>query len=657
MSNVAVSVMTGSSTGVTTTTTANGAHTFSIEDLNNNCLQLFLSGARGIEYDALKTKCRNSFDANPLITIRLLAYFRDIRQGGKGEREVFRKALEIMAQAHPKELLHNMEKLQELGRCDDFQDVCIRLMCKYLNDEFSEQETSNVECFFNGVVKNIANQLTLDAVNRKTKINKISLMAKWIDRERQAPAFLICLAWQMGFLKMSFTNVKAILGEYHSGKFDSPWELFVFLTKNLKMPMSNRPVKKKGSSKVYRKLQTTMEQKMDHPQEVHKKLMSGINYAMQKMRTEVLTPLNLHLNTIEVKLASKTPLSLQDVERMPGGAISKYKEKALPKQSVWSQVLELLAMGSMKIKGMSVDLVSLIHKYRTGAIDHVTESQLTAIFEQLLRNIATRIEEADVDFSPACFVSDVSGSMESNYGGASKVLPIDVCCGLTIMSSMANMMSLWTKLKDTYSIEQFAQIALGKLSLPSSAENPFYFRRCITFSERPNFFELKGSSWRELIDCFNRQPCGYSTNFMSVFKNLVDAEKSGKVPSEYLPKRVVAITDAQFDSNFCGGTTSSTHRQIAMLYERELGHSAPELIYWNVAANPSHRTIETDNPDEEGISMMTGYNQNMVKHVLMDEAKETSDPDTEAKVKQTLTPKELMLRVVNDPVYAGIVLP
>jgi hypothetical protein len=124
---------------------------------------------------------------------------------------------------------------------------------------------------------------------------------------------------------------------------------------------------------------------------------------------------------------------------------------------------------------------------------------------------------------------------------------------------------------------------------------------------------------------------------MSVFQNLVDAEKSGKVPTEYLPKRVVAITDAQFDTGFCGGTASSTHRQIAMLYERELGHSAPELIYWNVAA--------------------TGYNQNMVKHVLMDESDETSESASEAKVKKTLTPKELMLRVVNDPVYAGIVLP
>jgi hypothetical protein len=93
---------------------------------------LFLSGARDVDFDDLKTKSLNSFDANALITLRLLAHFRDIRQGGKGEREVFRKAVDIMAQAHPKELIHNMEKYQELGRCDDFQDVCLRLMHKYL---------------------------------------------------------------------------------------------------------------------------------------------------------------------------------------------------------------------------------------------------------------------------------------------------------------------------------------------------------------------------------------------------------------------------------------------------------------------------------------------------------------------------------------------
>ena len=256
------------------------------------------------------------------------------------------------------------------------------------------------------------------------------------------------------------------------------------------------------------------------------------------------------------------------------------------------------------------------------------------------------MDEDEMEFGQTCFVSDVSGSMESGRS----VMPIDVCCGLTIMSSLANIMSLWPKLKDSYSIEQVAQIAMGKLPLPAGIEFPYYFGRCITFSERPSFFTLTGcDSWRTLIDKFNSQPCGYSTNFMSVFENLVRAEQSGLVRPEHLPQRVVAITDSQFNSHFCGDTTSSTHRNITLMYQRELHHEAPQLIYWNVAENSAYRTVETDDPNEAGIAMMTGYNQNMVKHVLMDEKPEPVPEGGGSAERPKMTPTQLLLRVVNDP--------
>jgi hypothetical protein len=636
--------------------TENGAPTYAIGDIPDAPLQLFLSATRGIEAENLDRHCQASFEADQLITLRLLAYIRDIRESGKGEREVFRKAMTFMAKTHPREILHNLQEYQGFGRCDDFQDVCLRLMREYLDKKLSEAEAANVMTFYNGVVRNISTQLSRDLLASRSTNREVSLMAKWVDRERQAPIFLATLAHQMGYLKMAKANVKAILGTDHSGGFASPWELFLFLTEHLHMPMTNKPMKKKGENKkVYRKLQTTMEQQMKDIQEAHKKLMSGINYALQKMRTDVLSPLNAHLNTIEVKLASKTPLTIKDIETMPGGALSKYKDKAMPKQAVWSQVLELLLKGSMKVKGISVDLVSIMKKYRKAkSEDPVTEMQLTAILENLLKNLATRMDSEDIEFSPACFVSDVSGSMEGISNG---VAPIDVCCGLTIMSSLANIMSVWPKLKDSYTIEQMTQIALGKLPMPSGMEKPFYYRRCITFSERPNFFALQGSTWHQMIESFNSQPCGYSTNFLMVFENLVRAEKEKLVSTEFLPTRVVAITDAQFDSNFCGGTPRSTHHQIVALYERELGHAPPELIYWNVASNPRFNTCETANPDEEGVSMMTGFSQNMVKHVLMDEKQEEDSSNAEKKEKSSLTPKALLLRVVNDPVYAKITLP
>ena len=657
MSAVQAAVDAVASPPPTATVTANGAPCFTASDLGEPLLELFLSAARNVSRSDLCRLIRNAFAANRLIALRILGYIRDIRRGGKGERKVFREGLAILASICPEAAIHNFGEFVKLGRSDDLQESCEILMRQMFDDDLTVGQIENAAKFFDGVVSFVATQLERDLLAMMSMPRgDVSLMAKWVNRERQSPLFLITIAWRMGYLKMSSANVQVILGEDHSGRFTSSWDFMIFLHRHLGVPMSNRPSVRKGSDKrrAYQKLQTRMDRDIDQPTQAHTSLIKGVNYSLQQMRSKVLSPLNAYLDTVERKLCKRTALTRTDIEKMPGGAMAKYKGKALPKQECWEEILQLLGNGSMKIKGISVDLVSIIKNYRRSSLDVVTESQLTAIFENLLRNIATRMDEDEMEFGQTCFVSDVSGSMESGRS----VMPIDVCCGLTIMSSLANIMSLWPKLKDSYSIEQVAQIAMGKLPLPAGIEFPYYFGRCITFSERPSFFTLTGcDSWRMLIDKFNSQPCGYSTNFMSVFENLVHAEQSGLVRPEHLPQRVVAITDSQFNSHFCGDTTSSTHRNITLMYQRELHHEAPQLIYWNVAENSAYRTVETDDPNEAGIAMMTGYNQNMVKHVLMDEKPEPVPEGGGSAERPKMTPTQLLLRVVNDPVYAGITLP
>lgn len=124
------------------------------------CLDFFslVGGMRNNIKDSLKLFMKSYYE-NPLITIKLLFYVRDIR-GGLGERSIFRYILNSLANMYPNVAKQLIEYIPQYGRYDDLL-VCLKTPIK------------------KEVINYIKVQLEKD-IEAKNNNKPISLLAKWL---------------------------------------------------------------------------------------------------------------------------------------------------------------------------------------------------------------------------------------------------------------------------------------------------------------------------------------------------------------------------------------------------------------------------------------------------------------------------------------------
>lgn len=144
------------------TTTFNGA--LSCKSSLNACVDLFYKSCRGIENNILVSLLGNAFWENSLVTLKIIAYCRDVR-GGKGERSVGRQMLTWLANEYPDYLKINLDHyIKVYGRFDDI----VALLGTNLED-------FGIDLW--------VNQLKTDLENEN---GNISLAAKWIPSEHKS---------------------------------------------------------------------------------------------------------------------------------------------------------------------------------------------------------------------------------------------------------------------------------------------------------------------------------------------------------------------------------------------------------------------------------------------------------------------------------------
>ena len=127
----------------------------------SDCLDFFaLGGAMRKRSDEdIILMFRKAYNENPLIAMKLLFYFRDVR-GGQGERRLFRVITKDLMENHPDVLKKNLIYISEFGRWDDLLELAY--------------DTNN-----NDVVLIVFNQLKQD-ISDMNKGKSISLLAKWM---------------------------------------------------------------------------------------------------------------------------------------------------------------------------------------------------------------------------------------------------------------------------------------------------------------------------------------------------------------------------------------------------------------------------------------------------------------------------------------------
>lgn len=124
------------------TTTANGART--LVSTGNACLDLFflMGGMRRAVLSDIFPLVKAAYQEDPTLTLRILFYGRDVRQG-LGERRFFRNAMVYLAMMEEKGALPVLAFVPEYGRWDDlwvllqtpFKEAVITLVQKQLQED------------------------------------------------------------------------------------------------------------------------------------------------------------------------------------------------------------------------------------------------------------------------------------------------------------------------------------------------------------------------------------------------------------------------------------------------------------------------------------------------------------------------------------------
>lgn len=172
------------------------------------------------------------------------------------------------------------------------------------------------------------------------------------------------------------------------------------------------------------------------------------------------------------------------------------------------------------------------------------------------------------------------------------------------------------------------------LALYFAERNTGVFKdRFMTFSSRPQFVTLKGSSLEERIKQI--EAIHDNTDLEAAFESVLRMAVENKVPKEEMPKSFIVISDGEIDRFTEGKSSWSFLGVMGEKYAAE-GYSLPKVVMWNVESR-ADRFIDTiDNPNVQFIS---GSSPSSFKALISG---------------QNFTALELMKQTLNDKMYAGI---
>ncbi|KAH8921683.1 hypothetical protein BT69DRAFT_1351461 [Atractiella rhizophila] len=346
---------------------------------------------------------------------------------------------------------------------------------------------------------------------------------------------------------------------------------------------------------------------------------SYINYASQHYRTDYLKPLRAFLPIVEQNISANDFKSIA-YSRVPSVAMKTYTKLFHNKDPEgFSKYLTKVAMGQANISGAILTPGSLVHAFRARGKQEVEKRVAEVQWVTLLKHTA-----ANGALKGCVAVCDVSGSMTSPVfkDGTS---PMDSSIGFGIL--------------------------IAQLSSP-----PFH-NSIITFSAEPKFVDIKPvnldsaePSPSDLVLSENvksaERDVGYNTNFVAVFRLILNKAKEHNLKQEELPEKCFVFSDMEFDACETGGERWRTHYQTIKSEYEQAGYEIPEMVFWNLAGGRTGRhTSKPVTAEVEGAALLSGYSAAMIKLFLekgmpTDEEEEEWEEVVDAAAGETATVKK-----------------
>ncbi|KAH8173573.1 hypothetical protein LIA77_07828 [Sarocladium implicatum] len=328
-----------------------------------------------------------------------------------------------------------------------------------------------------------------------------------------------------------------------------------------------------------------------------------LRYAREEYRKDI-SALRKHLDVVERKISAKDIKSIK-YERLPSKAMQNYAPLFIEHDfERFEKYLEQVAQGKSRISGATLlpsVLVSRVRGMYLPDEDRLKRLPPDAIVKEKMKAMEAKVADGQWNalvqrikdsgtLSSCIAVADVSGSM---------TYP-DFADGTTPMDS---------------------SIALSLL-VAEVADKP-YRGSFISFDSNPQALDIysEGTSFADKVRAIETSPWGGSTNFVSVFEDLLlPMAIENKLRPDEMVKRIFVFSDMQFnDAN--GGRYSedrykSGYERIKKKYE-EAGYEIPELVFWNLAGgqhdNGGGKPVTVD---DAGTALVSGYSQGMLKVFL-----------------------------------------
>jgi hypothetical protein len=291
-------------------------------------------------------------------------------------------------------------------------------------------------------------------------------------------------------------------------------------------------------------------------------------HKMEKYRKEYLVPLRKKLEIVETKMCNKEWDKIS-YSHVPSIASKKYLDVFLKHDKErYLNYLKDVRNGKEKINITGILPHELLKYYFENKKENET-------IELQWKSIVDNIKSSGL-LKNAIPIIDLSGSMFSASNGD---IPARCAISLGILISLC-------------------------------CEGKFH-KKIISFSERPAIINLNSDS---LFECYKEMlkiPVGFNTNFISCSELIINLGKLFSIPDEEMPKKLVVLTDMEFDKVTDNPyDLNTTYEHIVKMY-KDNNYTPPKFIFWNL--NSDHNENFPVKCDIEGTAMISGFSEQLLK--------------------------------------------
>lgn len=309
--------------------------------------------------------------------------------------------------------------------------------------------------------------------------------------------------------------------------------------------------------------------------------MSSKNYR------KLLSALRAHMDVVERKMSSGRWDEI-NFEKVPSQTMKRCVAAFYRNSSTFANYIEQVKSGEKTIKASTLYPYQLVAPFFDRGVTRIEAET----YNEQWKALPNWLEDATSDALVMC---DVSGSM--TWGGSGNVLPIHVSVSLALYIA--------ERMKD----------------------GP-YKNKFMTFSRDPKLVEIRGNALAEKVRNISNAEWGQNTDLKKAMKTILMTAVRNNLAPEDLPKRLIVISDMQFDRGITDDYLIQEIERAFAFY----GYQMPLMVWWNVNATNKTQPMLAS---QEGL-MVSGASAETMKAILAN---------------KFIRPLDLVYEVINRPRY------